>query len=85
MPSELKFKNGEIAEVYIRNPYPMFNQLFVTCENTENFQNACSTFVLNKNMQKSNIDNWYGTIQVMTSLDYLKQSVYQFVIAAMVC
>jgi hypothetical protein len=72
------------AEIYARNPHPMFNQVDVSCVVNEKFPDACETFLLSKDLEKSNIDNWYGRIQVTKSLNYLEQSIYQFYLKAQV-
>ena len=82
--ADLKSRDGKIAEIYIRNPFPTQIEVFVGCQDTIPFTDACKMFVLNKNVFKSDADNWYGTIKIKNKLNYLQKSVYQFSIVAMV-
>lgn len=85
VPHDIKLDNGQVAELAIKSAHPTKNGLYVTCEAVEHFENACHIFSVAKNHLKSSRDYWYGTIQVNQKLNYLKRSVYEFLIVASVC
>lgn len=71
-------------ELYVRNQFPLNDEVNVSCENTMNFPNSCDIFSLKKNALKSSKNDWYGTIRIMKKLSLLENSLFQFIIIASV-
>ncbi|CAF0830739.1 unnamed protein product [Brachionus calyciflorus] len=81
-PINLKYKNGSNFELLARNPYPLTNGVNVKCENLPSHPNSCEIFTLAKNELKTNTNEWYGSILALQKLDYVKQSIYMFILVA---
>jgi hypothetical protein len=81
-PTDLKYKNGSIIEIHVFDPNPTNNEILVKCENATFEGNECGYFEFRKNLTKSTNKNWFGTLRVLKSLNYLEKSIYQIVAVA---
>ena len=77
-PVELTYRNGSRVQIHVYHPDPSSADLRVECENTFNYPRACELFAFKKDLSKSSLMDWFGTILLIGKLSYLDQSVYQF-------
>lgn len=83
-PVDLKFRNGSLYEIQIHDPDLTNTDLALSCESTVNFPDVCNIFGFTKNVAKSTVADWFGTLRAFKKLNYLDRSIYQLVAVARV-
>ncbi len=83
-PTDLTFKNGTVALFKVHDPDP--SNIFITleCKDTCFCSDVCSIFKFVRRTDLSSNQDWFGTLRLVTKLNYIDRSVYQLTAIAKV-
>lgn len=82
-PIDLAFKNNTVVLVKLHDPDPSNVFINLECQDVL-FTDVCKIFKFFQRTELSSNQDWIGNIRLLSKLNYLDRSVYQFLAIARV-